>query len=160
MTQLAQAAEVVQVTGVQQGNTVAGTSEFPIVRGFQQFNFLRNGFRDSPNTRRDLANVERIELLRGPASVVFGTLEPGGVINLVTEQPLSEPFYEAELQGGNFGFFRPTIDLSGPLNSEGTVLYRLNAAYERSNGFRDFDRDIERFLLPPPLLWNWAIAPI
>ncbi|MGD1931073.1 MAG: TonB-dependent siderophore receptor [Leptolyngbyaceae cyanobacterium] len=136
-------------SGVQQGNTVAGTSEFPIIRGFQQFNFFRDGFRETLNTRRDVANIEQIELLRGPASVLFGTLEPGGIVNLVTKKPLSEPFYEASLRGGNLGFFRPTIDLSGPVNSEETVLYRLNAAYERSDGFRDFDQGIERAFIAP-----------
>ena len=136
-------------SGVQQGNTIAGTSEFPIIRGFQQFDFFRDGFRDNSNIRRDVANIEQIELLRGPASVLFGTLEPGGIINIATKQPLSEPFYEASLRGGNFDFFRPTIDLSGPVNSEETVLYRLNAAYERSDGFRDFDQDIERVFIAP-----------
>lgn len=83
--------------------------------------------------------------------MLFGTLEPGGIINLVTKKPLSEPFYSAELQVGSFGFFRPTIDLSGPLNASETWLYRLNAAYETEGGFRDFDQNVDRVFIAPVL---------
>ncbi|WP_322742275.1 TonB-dependent receptor [Gloeocapsopsis crepidinum] len=146
------------VSGVQRGNTVGGTSEvFNInIRGFQQFGGnLRDGF----NNRNffstvETANLERIEVLKGPASVLYGNLDPGGVINFVTKQPLLEPFYAAGLQVGSFGLVRPTLDLSGPLNPERTVLYRLNAAYERGGNFRNFDTDVERFFISPVIAWN------
>ncbi|MEH2088170.1 TonB-dependent receptor [Nostoc sp.] len=142
------------VSGVQRGNTSGGASEVFNIRGFQQFggNF-RDGFRDNfPLV--ETANLERIEVLKGPASVLYGNLDPGGVVNYVTKQPLSEPFYSVGLQAGSFGLVRPTFDLSGPLNSERTLLYRLNAAYERGGNFRDFNQEVERFFISPVITWN------
>ncbi len=143
------------VSGVQRGNaTGGGIGETFNIRGFQQFggNF-RDGFRDSGGIT-ETANLERIEVLKGPASVLYGNLDPGGIVNYVTKQPLSEPFYAAGLQVGSFGLVRPTLDFSGPLNPEGTLLYRLNAAYEKGGNFRDFDTEVERFFISPVVAWK------
>lgn len=144
------------VSGVREGNTSGNSGDAFIIRGFEQEAILRNGFRDntSNSSFRDTANLERIEVLKGPASVLYGTLEPGGIINLNTKQPLSEPFYWVELEVGNRSYVRPNIDLSGPLNSDGTLLYRLNAAYESADDFRNFDQDIERFFISPVFTWK------
>ncbi|BAB74309.1 TonB-dependent siderophore receptor [Anabaena sp. FACHB-709] len=144
------------VSGVQQGNKVGGTSEVFNIRGFPQFGGnLRDGFNNRNNfSIVETANLERIEVLKGPASVLYGNLDPGGVINFVTKQPLSEPFYAAGLQVGSFGLVRPTLDLSGPLNPERTLLYRLNAAYERGGNFRNFDTEVERFFISPVVTWK------
>ena len=126
------------------------------IRGFEA-PILRNGFsvtaRGGDFAEPEAANLERIEVLRGPASVLFGQADPGGVINLVTKQPLSEPYYNVQLQGGNRGFISPSIDLSGPLTEDGRLLYRLNALVRREDGFRDFDNDYERFFIAPTLTW-------
>jgi iron complex outermembrane receptor protein len=58
------------------------------------------------------------------------------------------------LQVGSFGLVQPTLDLSGPLNPEQTVLYRLNAAYERGGNFRNFDTELERFFISPVITWK------
>ncbi|WNN87783.1 TonB-dependent receptor [Gloeocapsopsis dulcis] len=144
------------VSGVQRGNIVGGTSEVFNIRGFQQFGGnLRDGFNFRNNfSIAETANLDRIEVLKGPASVLYGNLDPGGVINYVTKQPLSEPFYAAGLQVGSFSLVRPTLDLSGPLNPERTVLYRLNAAYERGGNFRNFDTEVERFFISPVITWK------
>lgn len=146
------------VSGVEQGNTFGSSGDAFILRGFPQFTTLRNGFRDSTWNRsfRDTANLEQIEILKGPASVLYGTLEPGGVINLITEQPLSDPIYAAELLVGNSGLVRPMLDFTGPLNPDETLLYRLNVAYENADSFRDFDQGIERIFVSPVL--SWAIS--
>ena len=129
------------------------------IRGFGGgFNFIndvyrRNGLRDSlgASNTGDTANIERIEVLKGPSSVLYGRGSPGGIVNLVTKQPLSDPFYEVSGEIGNYNFYRGTIDLSGPLNKN--VLYRLNVAAETSESFIDFyDRD--RYLVNPVLAWN------
>ena len=154
--QVIRASEAVQnVSGVQRGNnTGGGIGETFNIRGFQQFGGnLRNGFRDGLAIS-ETSNLERIEVLKGPASVLYGNLEPGGVVNYVTEQPLSEPFYEAALQAGSFGLVRPTLDLSGPLNPERSVLYRLNTAYERGGNFRNFETEVERFFISPVIAWS------
>lgn len=142
------------VSGVRADDSFAGTLDRINIRGFTQDVFLRDGFRESQSSLRETANLERIEVLKGPASVLYGNLEPGGVVNLVTKKPLSEPYYSAELPVGSYGFFRPNIDLSGPLNEDKTLLYRLNAVYEGSNGFRDFDQNVDRVFVAPVFTWN------
>lgn len=142
------------VSGVAPGDNFGGTRDQFIIRGFQQFNIFRDGFRDERIVFQETANIERIEVLKGPASVLFGSLEPGGIVNIIPERPLSEPQYIFDLQLGNFGLVRPQLDFTGPLNSDATVLYRLNALYERSAGFRDFDQNIQRFFVAPVLSWD------
>ncbi|MEM1369946.1 MAG: TonB-dependent receptor, partial [Cyanobacteria bacterium P01_H01_bin.15] len=131
------------------------------IRGFENAPVLRDGFRllgsvDSSGifTSPEVANLERVEVLRGPASVLFGQAEPGGVINLVSKQPLSEPYYDLQLQLGNRGFIGPSLDLSGPLTEDGSVLYRLNALVRREDSFRNFDNSFERSFIAPALTWQ------
>ncbi|MGD1936561.1 MAG: TonB-dependent siderophore receptor [Cyanophyceae cyanobacterium] len=124
------------------------------IRGFDSASVLRDGVRLSNGGNgnigfQELANVERIEVLKGPASILFGALEPGGIINLVTEKPLREARYELGFRGGNRGLLEPSIDITGPLTSDGNVRYRLNALYRTENYYRDFDTDVERFFIAP-----------
>lgn len=147
------------VSGVTVGDSFGNTRDSFVIRGFPTDfggNILRDGFRTTGFNSgfNEIANLESVEVLKGPASVLFGNLAPGGIINLITKKPLAEPFYSATLEVGNYGFFRPSIDLSGPLNPDRTVLYRLNAAYQNSGTFRDFDQDIERFFIAPVLSWQ------
>jgi iron complex outermembrane receptor protein len=142
------------VSSVVRDGGFAGTADQFTVRGFFLRNILRDGFRDPTFSIQETANIERIEVLKGPASVLYGNLEPGGAINIVTEQPLAFPSYEAGLQVGSDGFIRPTADLSGPLSSAGDVRYRLNLAYEGYDGFRDLDQDVQRFFASPVLAWD------
>jgi iron complex outermembrane receptor protein len=137
------------VSGVVQDGGFGGTRDQLNIRGFFS-DIFRDGFRD-PSAIFETSNIERLEVLKGPASILFGNIEPGGVINIVTEQPLAVPFYEAALEVGSFGYVRPTIDLSGPITGDGALRYRLNAAYEYSDGFRDFDQNLERFFIAPVL---------
>ena len=111
------------------------------VRGFGA-RVLRDGF-TFPNdwgdfTNPETAGLERVEILRGPASILYGQVDPGGVINLVTKQPLSEPYYNIQLQGGTQGFINPSIDLSGPLSENGRLLYRFNALYRQEEDIQDW----------------------
>ncbi|MEH2433283.1 MAG: TonB-dependent siderophore receptor [Nostoc sp.] len=116
---------------------------------------LRDGFRVYGSQGfPELSNLERVEVLKGPASILYGEIDPGGVINLVSKQPLAEPFYEAELQVGSQPFVRPRFDISGPLTTDGKVLYRLNALYQYSESFRNYDNDIDRFSVAPIVTWK------
>jgi iron complex outermembrane receptor protein len=109
------------------------------VSAFNNSNYLRNGLRDPAGSFLiDFTGVDRLEFLRGPASVLYGVGSPGGRINLVTKQPLRDPFYAIDVTIGNFDFYRGAIDLSGPLNNSRTILYRLNASYLNRNNFIDF----------------------
>ena len=114
-------------------------------------NFLRDGLPDpTVGGVVELPNIEQVEVLKGPASVLFGFGNPGGTINLVTKKPLSDPFYAIEATVGNYDFYRGALDLSGSLNDSKTVLYRLNTSYRNSGYFIDFF-DSEYFSVSPVL---------
>jgi iron complex outermembrane recepter protein len=142
------------VSGVTVPNTSGGRAEDFTIRGFTSSgNTYRDGIRNDFNSNRaaaELSNVERIEILKGPASILYGRLDPSGVVNYVTKKPATENFYSLQFTGGGFGLYRPQIDLGGSLNRSKTVLYRFNGAYERNNTFRDFNRR-ERFFVAPAL---------
>lgn len=146
------------VSGVIRADDFAGTGDGFAIRGFQSPNILRDGFRGSQfvsafSSLAEPANVEQVEVLKGPASILYGTLEPGGIINIVTKKPLSDPYYSAEFSVGSFSFYQPQFDLSGPLNRDKSLLYRLNGVYENSSSFRDFTQ-IERYFIAPVLSWQ------
>jgi iron complex outermembrane recepter protein len=115
------------------------------IRGFEvtdqgNNNYTRNGLSYRFGSQgTNFSNIERIEVLRGPASVLFGGGSPGGTINIVTKQPLSEPFYEITGTIGSYSLYRGSIDLSGPLDESRETLYRLTASYENTDNFVDFN---------------------
>ncbi|NJN30680.1 MAG: TonB-dependent siderophore receptor [Synechococcales cyanobacterium RM1_1_8] len=120
-----------------------------ILRGFESNNILRNGLRDQ-TTRFNAGstNIERIEVLKGPASVLFGAGDLGGTVSIVTEEPLDEPQYEFELSADQYGSYRPSIDFTGPLTNDGALSYRLNASYENKERFQDFSETETYFFSP------------
>ncbi|WP_299402825.1 TonB-dependent siderophore receptor [Acaryochloris sp. IP29b_bin.148] len=128
------------------------------IRGFSVNSpSLRNGVPEALafSLPRDLSNVERLEVLSGPASVIGGQISPGGIINIVTKQPLSSPFYELSASYGSFNTFEGAADLSGPLNSDKTLSYRLNASYLQSGTFIDADNvNVDRVSIAPVLSWD------
>ncbi|MGD1937825.1 MAG: TonB-dependent siderophore receptor [Cyanophyceae cyanobacterium] len=124
-------------------------------RGFNGAPVLRDGFRILNNTGNigfaELSNIERIEVLKGPASILVGAVEPGGAINLVSERPLATPQYELSLRGGAPTQVEPSLDFTGPLTEDGRVSYRVNASYRYEEYFRDFEEPIERFFFAPQI---------
>lgn len=143
------------VSGVTFGGTDLGRNLQFNIRGFDEAPVLRNGFRQfGADVVPETANLERIEVLKGPASVLYGEIEPGGLINLVTKKPTPEPYYKIEARVGSRAFIEPSIDISGPLNADGSLLYRLNALYRNSEDIQDVDRNIERFYLSPVVSWQ------
>ncbi|MEG3896411.1 MULTISPECIES: TonB-dependent siderophore receptor [unclassified Microcoleus] len=144
------------VSGVTVGGNLTGRGTTFGLRGFGDAPVLRDGFRRYGNYQSfpEVANLDRVEVLKGPASILYGEIQPGGLINLVSKQPLSEPFYEAELQLGNQSFIRPRFDISGPLTSDRSLLYRLNGLYQTSDSYRGFDQDNQRLFIAPTLTWK------
>lgn len=146
------------VSGVVAGSSDPRGQRFNI-RGFDSSSVLRDGFRLTNGSTGnsgfpELANIEQIEVLKGPAAILFGNVEPGGVINLVSEQPLSETAYVIDVGLGNRELIEGSLDAGGPLNEAGRVRYRLNALRRDEDYFRDFDTDIERFFLAPTVSWD------
>jgi iron complex outermembrane receptor protein len=146
------------VSGVQTATGYGGlSSNMTYIRGFFQTGSLRNGFRDNGFlSPRDVANIEQVEYLKGPASVLYGAFEPGGVVNTVTEQPLRNPAYEVGMTVGNYDFYRPTLDITGPLTEDESLRYRLNVAYENADSYRDFVENESIFVAP---VLTWDIGP-
>ncbi|WP_258098173.1 TonB-dependent receptor [Marinoscillum pacificum] len=83
------------------------------------------------------SNVERVEVLKGPASVTFSSVDPGGSINIVTKKPLAEDRKEVSMSVGSFSTMRGALDFTGPLNESKTLLYRVNAGVQKAESYRD-----------------------
>ena len=97
-----------------------------------------------------LANIERVEVLKGPASAMFGNSSPGGTMNRVTKKPLSEDRKSVNFTTGSFNTLRSSLDFTGPMNKSKSLLYRLNIAYENSDSFRDLQEN-KTFLIAPSI---------
>ena len=120
-----------------------------VIRGVSSSaDFFLNGIRDDVQYYRDLYNVDRIEVLRGPNAMVFGRGGGGGVINRVTKEAEFVPFRELSIQGGSFRNKRIAVDLNQPYKDK--AAFRLNGAYENSGSFRDFV-GIERYGINPTM---------
>ncbi|MBE9050843.1 TonB-dependent receptor [Nostocales cyanobacterium LEGE 11386] len=140
--------------GVIADNSERSVFEGFTIRGFSNRNIIRNGLRDDTNITNNVntENIEQIEVLRGPASVLFGQGGAGGTINIVTKKPQSTPFYSIEGTIGSFDTYGGSIDFTGPLNDERTLLYRLNASTFRTDTFVDFF-ERESFFIAPSFTW-------
>ena len=86
-------------------------------------------------------NIERVEVIKGPASATFSSVDPGGSINLVTKKPLAFNRKEISLSTGSFNTIRSTLDFTGPLNEDKTLLYRINGAFQEAKSYRDLVRN-------------------
>ena len=125
------------------------------VRGFTTGEFYRNGFpinRGYPNTP-DANTIERLEVLRGPATMLYGRGDPGGTFNVVSKQPLAEPTVTLGSQLDDQGMQRATLDASGPLDEQGRLAYRLNVVGEGGDTFRDHV-ETERYGVTPVITWQ------
>ncbi len=147
------------VSSVQLNGTAGNRADNYNIRGFVASRYAINGFplssaAERPEAFLDLANVERVEVLKGPASVMVGLTDPGGVINIVTRAPSKIFSFDAAVQGGSFDFFRGELSVSGPLNASGTLSARATGAIQTNGGFRDAARDSERMFGAGALRWE------
>src|SRR5262245_3245705 len=110
--------------------------------------FFLNGVRDDVQYYRDLYNLERVEVLRGPNAMIFGRGGGGGVINRVTKEAGFTPLREISLLGGSFNNKRVAMDFDHPFNDK--VAFRANGMYENSKSFRN-RVDLERYGVNPTL---------
>lgn len=125
-----------------------------LIRGFDTRNsFFRNGLRQEPLSNLETVNLQSIEVLKGPAAMLYGRVQPGGMVNLVPKRPLPVPYYSIHEQAGNFGTSRTTLDATGPLTEDKTLLYRTNFSYFRTDTFRDFGNR-ETYMIAPTVTWR------
>lgn len=133
------------------------------MRGFnaQSTSSYQNGLRQLSNSytffRTDPYELDSIEVLRGPVSSLYGQSDAGGLVNRVTKKPQAEASHEASVEYGSFNRKQIGVDLTGPVNEDKTLLYRLvgvvrkgNTQFEYSNG--DEVKD-DRYMIAPSLTW-------
>lgn len=134
--------------------TEYGVYNYFIFRGFQMDKdpgsaVLLNGMRVEGNRINSQINsIESVEVLKGPASMLYGTEATGGTINIVEKQPLDTPRYELVLRGSRWDTGGIEFGATGPLRSK-NILYRLDTAYLHSEGFRGAGYD--RFNITPKI---------
>lgn len=128
---------------------ISGINQYSFYNDFSIRGFRATGNRNSGNLlngmraqtslwrQSSLANIERVEVIKGPASALFGNAAPGGVINRVTKKPLDVVRRSVSLTAGSFNTSRAYADFTGPLNNKKTLLYRLNLGYENTDSYRD-----------------------
>ncbi|MGB3590012.1 MAG: TonB-dependent receptor [Tunicatimonas sp.] len=95
-----------------------------------------------------IPHIERVEVIKGPASALFGNASPGGVINRVTKKPLEESRQSITTSVGSFSTLRTLADFTGPMTEDGKLLYRLNLGYENADSFRDLQYDKNMVVAP------------
>jgi len=143
------------VAGVEAGPNLANVSvqeEFTI-RGFTNSFINVNGVERRSTGPLSTANIESIEVIKGPSSVLTGDVSPGGLINIQTKRPEEQAAYE--FTGGLFHTTtgsgtegRFVADATGPINDQGSILYRFIASADGGNSFID-TVDKEQYLINP-----------
>ncbi len=139
------------VSGVYAGST--SLHEDIIIRGFPLYDTYRNGVRTRRIGSTELANAERVDVLKGPSSTQFGRGDVSGLFNIVTKKPQDEPYLSLQQQVGSREFFQTQLDSTGPLDAAKTLLYRVNLSYENADSFRDFAKT-DRAFVAPSLSWR------
>ncbi|HIJ61724.1 MAG TPA: TonB-dependent siderophore receptor [Rhodospirillaceae bacterium] len=145
------------VVGVAPASTVgSGTGYY--IRGFKDTRIYRDGLlvnaaNDAFQSDLGTANVERIEVLKGPASILFGRIEPGGLINVVTKRPEADPHSMIGQSFGSYNLKRTEWDSTGQVTADGQFLYRISGSYDDADSFRTYVSHQET-LLAPAVTWR------
>lgn len=137
------------------GTTAAqgeGNRDQMVIRGNNTTaDFFVNGSRDDAQIFRDLYNLERVEVLKGPGGMVFGRGGAGGIVNRVTKRPVFGEVGEVSLTAGSWNRQRGTVDVGNKLGD--AAAWRLNAMAERADSFRD-GVDLERYGINPTITFT------
>ncbi|MCH6256341.1 TonB-dependent siderophore receptor [Puniceicoccaceae bacterium K14] len=129
------------VPSVTFGDGFGGTNDDFYIRGFRRNSIYRNGFRRNTNFRTNLTNIEYTQVVRGPAAITYGQVEPGGIVDVVTKKPLAVQRLSSELRYGSYNDFLALVDWSQPINED--IAFRVVASTQDAESFRDFT-EIER----------------
>lgn len=130
-----------------------GASDSTFLRGFRTNYVYYDGFLVEAIPSVNLGTLQSIELLKGPSSVLYGLMEPGGVLNLRTKRPLAERLARVEFRTDSFGDNRAIFDLAGPLDGDRSLLFRANGGVQSTRTFRDKFED-RRFWIAPSATWR------
>jgi iron complex outermembrane receptor protein len=141
------------VNGVYLYSARGNTQETFGARGynFSSTNMFKNGFRISSGVVPEVSSLDRIEVLKGSAALLYGNVAPGGILNMVTKKPLFEQGGKVSMTYGSYDLYRPSFDVYGPISSK--LAYRVNGTYEKANSFRDHVKS-EREYINPSFLYK------
>lgn len=143
------------VAGVYVMGTTGGTQEEIASRGFAftSANTFKNGVRYNNGIMPEVSSLERMEVLKGSAAILYGNVAAGGILNLVTKKPQFERGGSVGLRVGSYGFVKPQFDVYGAVGSSQKVAFRLNGTWERADSYRDGVKS-NRMYVNPSLLFR------
>nr|WP_151820814.1 TonB-dependent siderophore receptor [Acinetobacter soli] len=147
-----------QVSGITQGNTLGGTQDTVMKRGFgdnRDGSIMVNGM-PTVQGRVMNENVDTVNVLKGPSSLLYGIMDPGGVVNAITKQPQKEQSTSVSLYGSTYQQGRngagASVDTTGQIETS-NFSYRLVVDHSDSNYWRNFGQN-QQTLIAPSLKWD------
>lgn len=139
----------------------SSTYDFVIIRGFSSVGLNQNNYLDGLKLQGNFYNdaaidpymLERVELMRGPTSVLYGKSNPGGIISMVSKRPTTEPLHEVQFKMGTDNLFQTGFDFSDALDDNGEFSYRLTGL-ARSNNEQQENAKQKRYTIAPSFTWR------
>ncbi|HVY74056.1 MAG TPA: TonB-dependent receptor [Puia sp.] len=124
------------------------------LRGFPVQATMRNGMASMITTTTDAANIEKVEILKGPSATLYGSAltSYGGLMNRVTKKPYDHFGGEVNVSGGSYNFFRTSADINTPIDKAKKVMFRFNGAYNTQGNFQKDVGTGNHFFAAPSLL--------
>lgn len=141
--------------GVYIMGTTGGVQQEIAARGFalSSSNTFKNGVRFNNTIMPEMSSLERLEILKGSAAILYGNVAAGGIINFVTKKPTFTNGGELSMRFDSYNFYKPVIDLYGVLDKKANAAFRLNSSYENAGSFRKDVRS-ERVYFNPSLAFK------
>ncbi|HCH39332.1 MAG TPA: ferrichrome porin FhuA, partial [Enterobacter sp.] len=139
----------------------SNTYDYLIIRGFAADGQSQNNYLDGMKMQGNFYNdavidpymIERAEVMRGPTSVLYGKSSPGGLLNMVSKRPLTEPLKEVQFKVGTDSLFQTGFDFSDALDDDGVYSYRLTGL-ARSNNAQQERAEEQRYTIAPSFSWR------
>lgn len=143
------------VNGVYLATTRGSTQENFSARGYSvsSNNLFKDGVRINAGSMPETSSLERVEILKGSAAILYGNVAPGGIVNMVTKQPKFNSGGEIALRAGSFGLVKPLVDLFGPISKN--IAFRVNGTFESAGSYRDRVQS-KRYYVNPSLLFRFG----
>lgn len=144
---------VKNINGIYLSTTRGSSQESFSARGyaFSSTNMFKNGSRINTGAMPEMSSLERVEVLKGSAAILYGNVSAGGILNMVTKKPKFTEGGEFSMRYGSYNLYKPAVDVYGPINQH--IAYRLNTTFEHANSYRN-SVSTERFYVNPSFLFN------
>ena len=139
----------------------SNTYDYLVIRGFAADGQSQNNYLDGMKMQGNFYNdavidpymLERAEILRGPASVLYGKSSPGGLLNMVSKRPTTTPLYEVQFKMGTDNLYQTGFDFSDALDDDGVYSYRLTGLARSANAQQEGAKE-QRYTIAPSFSWR------